>query len=197
MVCDGLSSLMGCCDGHLGSNTWLGEQRREAWSIAHNPGWIKVGCTRMLRALLFAPSTLFTLEITCKYTQPCAIYHWGPTQFHHSRVALGWIWWSSGGKIILICKLNSLWWFSSEFTVVSLTLLISSGMTCLLAAKPYLLPVYSWYHCTCDKSCGTSPRRASCHFDLPYCGLTPKPLLFLPSSFSSIPLHFLLIYLQS
>ena len=25
----------------------------------------------------------FTLEITCKYTQPCDIYRWGQTQYHH------------------------------------------------------------------------------------------------------------------
>ena len=38
----------------------------------------------MVRALQFAPSALFPLEITCKYTQPCAIYRWGPTQSHRS-----------------------------------------------------------------------------------------------------------------
>ena len=38
----------------------------------------------MVRALQFAPSKSFPLESTCKYTQPCAIYRWGQTQFHHS-----------------------------------------------------------------------------------------------------------------
>ena len=44
----------------------------------------------MVRALQFAPSKLLTLESTCKYTQPCAIYRWGPNQFHHSST-LEWL----------------------------------------------------------------------------------------------------------
>ena len=44
----------------------------------------------MVRALQFAPSTFFLLEITCKYTQPSSIYRWGPTQFHLSST-LEWL----------------------------------------------------------------------------------------------------------
>ena len=44
----------------------------------------------MVRALQFAPSTLFPLSIMCKYIQPCAIYHWGLTQFCHSST-LQWL----------------------------------------------------------------------------------------------------------
>ena len=44
----------------------------------------------MVRALQFASSELFALESTCKYTQPCAIYRWGRTQFHHSST-LEWL----------------------------------------------------------------------------------------------------------
>ena len=44
----------------------------------------------MVRALQFAPSTLFTFESTCNYTQPCAIYRWGPTLFNHSST-LEWL----------------------------------------------------------------------------------------------------------
>ena len=60
-----------------------------------------------------------------------------------------------------------------------------------------VLPICSWYHWTCDESCGTSPRQASDHIDLPSCGLSPKPLLFLFSSFSYVPLHFPLLYLHA
>ena len=53
----------------------------------------------MARALQFAPYTFFPIEITCKYTQPCAIYRWGPTQFHHSST-LKWLFVGSyGGRV--------------------------------------------------------------------------------------------------
>ena len=65
-----------------------------------------------------------------------------------------------------------------------------------LAAKLHLFPLYYWYHCTCYKYCGTSPRQASDHFAFPSCGLSQKPLLFLSSPFSSVPLHFPLLYLH-
>ena len=84
MVCDGLSSPMGCCDEYIGSTPWIGEQKWEAWSIDHQILWIQVRYTRMVWILQFAPSTLFALERTCKYTQACAIYRWGKTQFHYS-----------------------------------------------------------------------------------------------------------------
>ena len=44
----------------------------------------------MVRALQFAPSTFPPLESNCKYTQPCAIYRWDPTQFHHNST-LEWL----------------------------------------------------------------------------------------------------------
>ena len=53
----------------------------------------------MVRALQFAPSALFPLEITCKYTQPCAIYRWGPTQFHHSSTLEWLLVGSDGGQV--------------------------------------------------------------------------------------------------
>ena len=78
---------------------WLGEQLWEAWSIDHQLLWIQVRCTRMVRALQFAPSTLFPLERTFKYTKPCAIYLRGQTQFHH-RSSLEWLLvGSDGGRV--------------------------------------------------------------------------------------------------
>ena len=38
----------------------------------------------MVRTLQFAPSKIFPLERTCKYTQTFSIYRWGQTQIHHS-----------------------------------------------------------------------------------------------------------------
>ena len=57
MVCDWLSSPVGFHGGDLGSTTWIAEKRWEAWSIAHHLLLIQVRCTRMMRALQFAPST--------------------------------------------------------------------------------------------------------------------------------------------
>ena len=61
----------------------------------------------MVRAIQFAPSTLFPLVVTCKYTQPCAIYRWGPTQFHQSS-KLEWLLVGSDGgqvgKLFLLSK---------------------------------------------------------------------------------------------
>ena len=53
----------------------------------------------MMRALQFAPSTLFLLESTCNYTQPCAIYRWGPTQFHQSSTLEWLLVGSDGGRV--------------------------------------------------------------------------------------------------
>ena len=53
----------------------------------------------MVRALQFAPSTLFPLESTCKYTQPCAIYRWGRTQFRHISTLECLLVGSDGGKV--------------------------------------------------------------------------------------------------
>ena len=50
----------------------------------------------MVRALQFTPYTLFNLEITCKYIQPCTIYRWGKTQFNHIST-LEWLLVGSGG----------------------------------------------------------------------------------------------------
>ena len=53
----------------------------------------------MVRAIQFAPSTLFPRESNCKYTQPCDIYRWGETQFHRSST-LEWILvGSDGGRV--------------------------------------------------------------------------------------------------
>ena len=101
MVCDGLSSPKGCRDGDLGSTPCLGKQQREAWSISHQLLWIQVKCTIMLHALQFASSTFFPLERTCKYTQPCTIYHWGQTQFHHSSTLEWLLVGSDGGRLEL------------------------------------------------------------------------------------------------
>ena len=61
----------------------------------------------MVRAIQFSHSTLFPLESTCKYTQPCAIYRWGPTQFHHSST-LEWLLVGSDGvrvgKLLVLGK---------------------------------------------------------------------------------------------
>ena len=53
----------------------------------------------MVRALQFAPSTFFPLEINFKYTQPCAVYRWGPTQFHHSFTLEWLLVESDGGRV--------------------------------------------------------------------------------------------------
>ena len=53
----------------------------------------------MVHALQFAPSTLFTLESNCKYTQPCAIYRWCPNQFHHISTIEWLLVGSDGGRV--------------------------------------------------------------------------------------------------
>ena len=53
----------------------------------------------MVRNLQFEPSTLFTLEIMCEYTQPCAIYRWVPTQFNHSSTLEWLLVASDGGRV--------------------------------------------------------------------------------------------------
>ena len=147
----------------------------------------------MVRNLQFAPSTLFPLESTCKYTQPCAIYRWCRTQFHHSST-LEWLLVRSDGvrvgqliyddfHVTLLFFRWHCWWLCD--------------LKCWLAAKPRLFPLYSWYHCTCDKPCGTSPRQTSDHIALPSCQLILKILLFLFSSLFSVPPNWPLIYLHT
>ena len=53
----------------------------------------------MVRALQFAPFTVFPLESNCKYTQLCAIYRWGRTQFHHSSTLEWLLVGSDGGRV--------------------------------------------------------------------------------------------------
>ena len=38
----------------------------------------------MVLALLFAPSTVYLMEVTCKYICSCANFHFNKTQFTHS-----------------------------------------------------------------------------------------------------------------
>ena len=200
MVCYWLSSTIGCCDLDLESTPWLVEQRWETWIIVHQILWIQVRCTIMVCALQFAPSTLFPLEITCKYTQNCAIYRWGQTQFHHSST-LDWLLvGSSGGRV------GRLLLFGKEIRYddchARLLLFIKTcscicDLTLWLSEKTHLFPLYSWYHCKCDKSCGTSPRQDLDHFTFPSCGLIQKLWFFLLLCFSSVPLHFTLLYLNA
>ena len=69
--------------------------------------------------------------------------NWFSSQFH-TWVGLGWIWWRSGGTIFL-------WWFSCEFTVDSLTLLMSSWSDMLVSSKAafisslLLISQYMWW----------------------------------------------------
>ena len=64
------------------------------------------------------------------------------SQFH-TWVALGWIWWRSGGTIVL-------WWFHCEFTVILLTLLMSSWSHMMVSSKAafisslFLILLYMW-----------------------------------------------------
>ena len=92
----------------------------------------------MVRALQFAPSTLFTLESTCKYTQPCAIYRWGQTQFHHSSTIELLLVGSDGGR------LGQLFYddFHVSLLLLCLPCLCLRDLTCWLAAKPHLFPLY-------------------------------------------------------
>ena len=54
----------------------------------------------MVRTLQFAPYTLFTLERTYKYTQPCDIYRLGQTQFHYSPTLEWLLVGSDGGRVV-------------------------------------------------------------------------------------------------
>ena len=154
----------------------------------------------MVRTLQFAPSTPFPLVRTCKYTQPRAIYRWGQNQFHHSSTP-EWILVRSDGvrvrRLFLLGKDFLFWWLSCEFTVFLLTLFMSLWSEMLVSSKSTFSHLYSWYHCTCYRYWETSPRWASYHFALPSCGLSQKPWLLLSSSFSSVPLHFPLLYLYA
>ena len=54
----------------------------------------------MVHNIQFAPYTLFYLEITCKYTQPCDIYRWGQTQSPHSSTLEWLLVGSYGGRVV-------------------------------------------------------------------------------------------------
>ena len=53
-------------------------------------------------SLQFVPYTLSPLERTCKYTQPCAVYRWGQTQFNHSSTLEWLLVGSDGGRVGLL-----------------------------------------------------------------------------------------------
>ena len=153
MVCDGLSIPMVCCDGDIGITPWINEQRREAWSNTHQLLWIQVRCIIVVRALQFSPSTLFTLVRTCKYTQHCAIYRWGQTQFHHSSTLERFLVGSDGGRLgqlFLLGKEISSNDCHVSLMFFSLTLLMSLWYDMLVSSKAafvyssFLISLYMW-----------------------------------------------------
>ena len=84
MVCGVPSSTVGCWSGNIGSTPLCGAKWWATWRISQ---WLvkrKVMSTRIVLYLLFAPSTIFHLEITCSYIKPCSTLHWVQTHFDHS-----------------------------------------------------------------------------------------------------------------